>query len=132
MPAFTDTSAEALQKLSTYCTTQVHSLFLHIQHKSADFELRKILVDFLLQIETKNLFRIFGFRLTTASQEVKWPTFQDLKKGFNKPNIVLGPEELRRYHAKNLPQLSVGARAWQKHAHRSSEGWWGEPRGTEQ
>lgn len=28
--------------------------------------------------------------------------------------------------------LSVGARALCKHAHRSSEGYWGEPRGTEQ
>jgi hypothetical protein len=31
----------------------------------------------------------------------------------------------------NTPQLSVGARALCKHAHRSSEGFWGEPRGTE-
>lgn len=103
MPAFTDTTAEALQKLSVCCTTQVHSLFGHLQQNSADFEIRKILVDFLLKIQTKNLFRIFGFRLTTASQEIRWPTLQELQKGFNKPNIVLGPEELRRYHSKNLP-----------------------------
>jgi hypothetical protein len=52
-------------------------------------------------------------------------------QGFSKPNIVLGPEELLRYNNKNLPQLSVGARAWCKHAPRSSEGYWGSPRGTE-
>jgi len=54
-----------------------------------------------------------------------------LREGFNKPNIVLGPEALLRYNKNNLPQLSVGARALCKHAHRSSEGFWGTPRGTE-
>jgi hypothetical protein len=43
----------------------------------------------------------------------------------------LTPEELSRLDNKNLPQLSVGARALSKHAHRSSEGFWGELRGTE-
>ena len=41
------------------------------------------------------------------------------------------PEELRRAKKLNPSILSVGARALCKHAHRSSEGYWGEPRGTE-
>lgn len=54
-----------------------------------------------------------------------------LKTGFNKPHTVLTPEELQRQKVKNPSKLSVGARALCKHAHRSSEGFWGEPRGTE-
>ena len=32
---------------------------------------------------------------------------------------------------KNPPRLTVGARAWCKHGHRSSEGFWGQVKGTE-
>ena len=32
---------------------------------------------------------------------------------------------------KNPPRLTVGARAWCKHGHRSSEGFWGSVKGTE-
>ena len=38
-------------------------------------------------------------------------------------------EELKRI--KNPPRLTVGARAWCKHGHRSSEGFWGQVKGTE-
>jgi len=54
-----------------------------------------------------------------------------MQNGFNRPNTILSPEELMRFKNNNLPQLSVGARALCKHAHRSSEGFWGDPRGTE-
>ena len=41
-------------------------------------------------------------------------------------------ERLRLKKLKNQPsKLTVGARALCKHAHRSSEGFWGDPRGTE-
>ena len=50
--------------------------------------------------------------------------------GFNKPHTVLSDEE--RLRMKNPPsKLTVGARALTKHAHRSSEGWWGDIRGSE-
>lgn len=55
-----------------------------------------------------------------------------MQHGFNRPNTVLSQVELIRLKNVNLPMLSVGARALCKHAHRSSEGYWGEPRGTEQ
>lgn len=43
--------------------------------------------------------------------------------------IFQGDEELKRL--KNPPRLTVGARAWCKHGHRSSEGFWGQVKGTE-
>jgi hypothetical protein len=43
--------------------------------------------------------------------------------------LDLGEEELKRL--KNPPKLTVGARALCKHAHRSSEGFWGTVKGTE-
>ena len=74
---------------------------------------------------------MLGMRKTTGSQEIPWPSMDTLKEGFNKPNTILTPEELMRYKKLNPSKLSVGARALCKHAHRSSEGFWGEPRGTE-
>ena len=38
-------------------------------------------------------------------------------------------EELKRM--KNISKLSVGARALQKHSHRSSDGFWGSATGSE-
>lgn len=37
--------------------------------------------------------------------------------------ITIAEDELKRI--KNPPRLTVGARAWCKHGHRSSEGFWG-------
>ena len=76
---------------------------------------------------------MMGFRKTVGSQEKVWPSSDELLENFNKPNQILTQEEkLRLKKLKNLPsKLTVGARALCKHAHRSSEGFWGEPRGTE-
>jgi hypothetical protein len=52
-----------------------------------------------------------------------------LLNNFNRPNQLLSVEELKRL--KNVSKLSVGARALQKHSHRSSDGFWGNPTGTE-
>lgn len=43
--------------------------------------------------------------------------------------FFIGEEEMKRI--KNPSKLTVGARAWCKHAHRSSEGFWGLAKGTE-
>jgi hypothetical protein len=43
--------------------------------------------------------------------------------------LLLGEEESKRI--KNVSKLTVGARALCKHAHRSSEGFWGNVKGTE-
>jgi hypothetical protein len=46
--------------------------------------------------------------------------------------VLTEEERIRLKKLKNLPsKLTVGARALCKHAHRSSEGFWGDPRGTE-
>jgi hypothetical protein len=44
-------------------------------------------------------------------------------------NLFIADEELKRL--KHPPRLTVGARALCKHAHRSSEGFWGIIKGTE-
>jgi hypothetical protein len=43
---------------------------------------------------------------------------------------VLGEEEMKRMKGQ-ISRLTVGARAFCKHAHRSSEGFWGQVKGTE-
>jgi hypothetical protein len=44
-------------------------------------------------------------------------------------NSIIAEDEKKRL--KNPSKLTVGARALCKHAHRSSEGFWGVPKGTE-
>ncbi len=72
---------------------------------------------------------MLGFRKTTGSQDLPWPTKDILLQNFNKLNTILTDEELKRL--KHPPRLTVGARALCKHAHRSSEGFWGIIKGTE-
>ena len=67
MSGFTDSSINSLEKLSTDCTKIVKNLFLLLDKKAADFEVRKVLLDFLIKLEPKGLFRICGFRKTVAS-----------------------------------------------------------------
>lgn len=43
--------------------------------------------------------------------------------------LIIAPEEIQR--SKGVSKLTVGARALCKHAHRSSEGFWGTVTGTE-
>ena len=85
----------------------------------------------LKQLGPRGVLTILGLRKTTGSQEIPWPSIDALKEGFNKPHTVLTPEEMLRATKIVPSKLSVGARALCKHAHRSSEGFWGEPRGTE-
>ena len=113
------------------CTGTIKVIFQYLKCKMPDYELRKIITNLLITLKARGLFTMLGMRQTVSSQVLVWPSLQTLQKGFNKPNIPLGPEEMMRYNNKNLPQLSVGARALCKHANRSSEGFWGEPRGTE-
>jgi hypothetical protein len=72
---------------------------------------------------------MLGFRKTIGSQEIVWPSGNELLANFNKPNQILSVEEMQRQ--KNVSKLSVGARALQKHSHRSSDGFWGSPTGPE-
>ena len=72
---------------------------------------------------------MLGFRKTVGSQDIVWPSSKSLLDNFNKPNQMLSVEEIQR--VKNYSKLSVGARALQKHSHRSSDGFWGSPTGPE-
>jgi hypothetical protein len=47
------------------------------------------------------------------------------------PEIDEHSDENTRKQAANTSKLSVGARALTKHAHRSTEGFWGNPTGRE-
>jgi len=60
---------------------------------------------------------------------MQWPSPKVLLENFNRPNQVLSVEEMQR--VQSYSKLTVGARAWQKHAHRSGDGYWGHPSGTE-
>ena len=83
----------------------------------------------MLQIGSRGIYTILGFRKTVGSQELIWPSGKELLENFNKPNQILSVEEMQRL--KNISKLSVGARALQKHSHRSSDGFWGHPTGSE-
>lgn len=91
------------------------------------------IIDLLKALGKRGIMTMMGFRKTIGSQEKIWPSSEELLGSFNKPNQILTEEErLRLKNMKNVPsKLTVGARALCKHAHRSSEGFWGEPRGTE-
>jgi len=85
--------------------------------------------DFLLSIEPRGLLTCLGLRKTTGSQDFAFPQKSTLLEAFNRYNTLLDEEELQRN--KNIPKLTVGARALTKHAHRSSEGFWGKNAGSE-
>ena len=67
---------------------------------------------------------MLGLRTTTGSMNVIWPTKSKLQESFMELNNKNQGQQQRSY-------LTVGARALQKHAHRSSEGFWGDGQGTE-
>jgi hypothetical protein len=101
--------------------------------------MEKDLKELLISLGERGFMTTLGFRKTIGSQDLPWPTRAQLIENFNKPHIVLskssilngllGEDELKR--TKNPPRLTVGARAWCKHGHRSSEGFWGAVKGTE-
>jgi len=72
---------------------------------------------------------MLGFRKTIGSQNRIWPSAQQLLINFNRPNQIVSVEEAQRL--KSVSKLTVGARALLKHSHRSSDGYWGHPTGTE-
>jgi hypothetical protein len=54
-----------------------------------------------------------------------------LREGFNTPHSIWDEEKQLKMGKKKPPKLTVGARAITKHADRSSEGFWGSNKGTE-
>ena len=74
---------------------------------------------------------MLGHRKTAGSQDISWPSLFELKESFNRPHTVL-TEEQKQKQKNPASKLTVGARALTKHCHRSSEGFWGQFRGTEE
>ena len=106
--------------------------------------MEKSIKELLIQLGIRGFMTILGFRKTAGSQDLPWPTKAVLLQNFNKLNsnlsktlrnidhINLADEELKRLKNGPPSRLTVGARAFMKHAHRSSEGFWGQVKGTEQ
>lgn len=91
--------------------------------------MEKVLKELLIRLGIRGVMTCLGFRKTTGSQDLPWPTKTSLLASFNKLNTILSEEELKRM--KYPSRLTVGARAFCKHAYRSSEGFWGIVKGTE-
>lgn len=132
MQGFTDETDSCVQQLNSL-THLVHIVFNSFKYSNVPSMTITPIVDLLQALEARGVMTMIGFRKTQGSQEKAWPSSDDLLETFNKPNQILTEEERQRLKKlKNQPsKLTVGARALCKHAHRSSEGFWGDPRGTE-
>jgi hypothetical protein len=125
---FSDTTAVEIERLCGL-TELVREIFAKID--SEDFGLAMTLIkDLLLALEFRGMATIFGIRTTTGSIDEPWPSLVQVKEAFEKPHTTyVAPEKLKRGHKPS--KLTVGARALAKHSHRSSEGFWGTSKGSE-
>mmetsp|Transcript_38115 Transcript_38115/g.61719 ORF Transcript_38115/g.61719 Transcript_38115/m.61719 type:complete len:267 (-) Transcript_38115:625-1425(-) len=83
-----------------------------------DFVPEQSMLNLLRSIGPRGVLTILGLRQTKGSTCTLPPARELLIQSFNLPS---GPKE----------PLTVGARAWTKHYHRSSDGWWGKPKGND-
>ena len=96
LQGFTDTTKEHIEFITNDCASQIKILLSFIQCKATDHEIRKVLIELLAKLGARGLFTMFGMRKTVASQEIPWPSLQQMQNGFNRPNTVLSQEELIR------------------------------------
>lgn len=135
MQGFTDDTESSVQHLNSI-THLVFQLFETLagqgqNEQAADEQLLLTLVkDLLLNLSPRGLLTMLGFRKTAGSQDICWPAMFELKDSFNRPHTVL-TEEQKQTRKNPASKLTVGARALTKHCNRSSEGFWGQFRGTE-
>lgn len=123
-----DETFSYIEHISDTMTHLVCEIFENIgvmDHESAT----KNILHFLMNVGFRGFLTMLGFRKTIGSQEIVFPSPVELLNNFNRPNQLLSVEEMQRI--KNISKLTVGARALCKHAHRSSDGFWGNPSGTE-
>ena len=82
----------------------------------------------------RGLLTCMGIRKTTGSSDRLPPTRSELVQLFNQPIQQIIEEKKGAGHSSNtiLTRLTVGGRALVKHAHRSSEVFWGVIKGTEE
>lgn len=118
----TDKHMESLNKL----TPLVHDIFVELgQTGKSPRILQKELLEFFMALEPSGFLVCLGIRRTVGSQDLTVPPERkNLIDSFIKLHTVLTEEERQR-NPNNPSVLTVGARAMQKHAPRSSEGFWG-------
>lgn len=101
------------------------------QANTSHDSLKSLAKDLILGLGPRGILTMLGQRKTPGSQDIAWPDVNELKQSFNKPHTVLTPEQQARQR-NPASKLTVGARALTKHCHRSSEGFWGMFRGSEE
>lgn len=118
---------------------------LGIVHKKL---IREWVTELLCGLGARGVLTLLGVRKTVGSKDKMIPSAETLIRGFNKPfsrrsqiQMITKVQNMDEESKKRTPvcQLSVGARALMKHAHRSSEviiismhqEFWGRPIGTE-
>merc|ERR1712173_486870 len=81
----------------------------------------------------RGILTMLGMRNTVGSQDIPWPSAQELMDSFNALHTVRSEDQLAG--AKNAAavasKLSVGARALMKHAVRDAAKFWGDMKGSE-
>lgn len=109
---------EALNKLSS----DVEDIFIALDHNDSQNLFIEI-KDFLVASNPRGFLTCLGIRKTQGSKDVCPPPLTSVFENFNRRYTVLSAKQLEGNP--NPPKLSVGARALSKHAHRSTEGFWG-------
>ena len=100
-----------------------------IESTAEPSELENELDSILAGMGVRGFLTMIGVRKTVGSAEMIIPHKEMLEEKFNKLYIELSEEELKT--SKSIPKLSVGGKALTKHAHRSSEKFWGDAKGKE-
>jgi hypothetical protein len=150
LDGFTDDTAHFVDHILALATPLVHDVFQHLSTNSKFithfsildlYLMERDLKELLIQLGMRGLMTMIGFRKTTGSQDAVWPSKQAMLQSFNQlntilskglcmQNLIIAEDEVKRLKGP-MPRLTVGARAYCKHAHRSSEGFWGVVKGTE-
>ena len=121
----TENTTEIIQNLNQF-TPLIVELITKLSERSEKTE--QLARQLLCSIGPRGILLCLGVRSTVGSVEKFCiPTKAALCSSFNERHTQREEESKR-----NQSMLSVGARALSKHAHRSSEGFWGNVRGSEQ
>lgn len=115
----THLEVETLSKL----TSQVEDVFEALEHNDSQNLFLEI-KDLLVALNPRGFLTCLGIRKTMGSKDVCPPPLTSVFDNFNRRFTVLSAKQLEGNT--NPPKLTVGARALSKHAHRSTEGFWGQ------
>eukprot|EP01022_Parablepharisma_sp_SALTPOND_P008381 TRINITY_DN135825_c0_g1_i1.p3 TRINITY_DN135825_c0_g1~~TRINITY_DN135825_c0_g1_i1.p3 ORF type:complete len:297 (-),score=32.02 TRINITY_DN135825_c0_g1_i1:5049-5864(-) len=125
---FADQTPIILESLNIF-TEEIKAVDELLSKSGVSSEAETAVDKLLAGIGIRGILTMMGVRKTVGSADMIIPHKEVLEEKFNKPHIVLSEEELKK--KKSIPKLSVGGKALSKHAHRSSEGFWGEAKGPE-